>query len=70
MTQVQLDHNQNLKHGLTLNKFSKANLRSLNFSSKGKEPVFVYINITILAYPSINTMALQFTADYYINLRW
>ncbi|XP_023348145.1 uncharacterized protein LOC111716869 [Eurytemora carolleeae] len=38
--------------------------------SKGNQPVPVYINISILAYPDIDTMGLKFTSDYYINLRW
>ena len=38
--------------------------------SKGVEAVPVYINISVLAFPQITTVALQFTADYYINLKW
>lgn len=33
-------------------------------------PLYVYINVTILALPSIETVGLKFTADYYLHLRW
>ena len=39
-------------------------------SSHGSEAVPVYLNISILALPRIDTILLQFTADYYVNLRW
>ena len=39
-------------------------------SSKGSSAVPVYLNISILALPRIDTILLQFTADYYVNLRW
>merc|ERR1719206_1706395 len=39
-------------------------------SSHGSEAVPVYLNISILALPRIDTIHLQFTADYYVNLRW
>ena len=42
----------------------------LSPSSKGLSTVPVYLNISILALPRIDTILLQFTADYYINLRW
>ena len=39
-------------------------------SSRGTDPLLIYINVSILALPSIKTVDLQFTADYYINMRW
>ena len=30
----------------------------------------VYLNVSVLAIPSIDTVALRFTADFYLNLRW
>ena len=42
----------------------------LSPSSRGTDPLLIYINVTILALPSIKTVDLQFTADYYINMRW
>jgi len=33
-------------------------------------PIPIYFNVSILAFPEIDTIGLQFTADYYINLRW
>ena len=34
------------------------------------EPLTVYINVSVLAFPEIDTMNLKFTADFYLNLRW
>ena len=42
----------------------------LSPSSKGSEAVPVYLNISILALPRIDTILLAFTVDYYVNLRW
>ena len=42
----------------------------LSPSSHGSAAVPVYLNISILALPRIDTILLQFTADYYVNLRW
>ena len=33
-------------------------------------PAKVYINISVLAFPNIDTVTLKFTADFYLNLRW
>ena len=33
-------------------------------------PLNVYINVSILAFPSIDTVNLKFTADFYLQLRW
>ncbi len=30
----------------------------------------VYLNVSILAFPSIDTVNLKFTADFFLNLRW
>jgi len=38
--------------------------------STGSEAVPVFVNVSILAFPVIDTVNLAFTADYYINLRW
>ena len=35
-----------------------------------KKPCIVYINASVLAFPSIDTVNLKFTADFYLNLRW
>ena len=42
----------------------------LSHSSKGTDPLYIYLNVSILALPSIRTVDLQFTADYFINMRW
>lgn len=42
----------------------------LSPSSKGTDPLPIYLNVSILALPSIKTVDLQFTADYFINMRW
>ena len=34
------------------------------------QPCYVYINVTIFALPSIDTVNLKFTSDLYLNLRW
>ena len=34
------------------------------------DPCYVYINISVLAFPSIETVNLKFTADFYLQLRW
>ena len=34
------------------------------------DPCYVYINISVLAFPSIETVNLKFTVDFYLNLRW
>ena len=39
----------------------------LSPSSKGTDPLYIYLNVSILALPSIRTVDLQFTADYFIN---
>ena len=36
----------------------------------GKRPCLVYINASFLAFPSIDTSTLKFTADLYLHLRW
>ncbi len=33
-------------------------------------PLIVYINVSVLAFPSIETVDLKFTSDYFLNLRW
>ena len=33
-------------------------------------PVLVYMNVSILAFPFIETTNLKFTADFFLNLRW
>ena len=30
----------------------------------------VYMNVSVLAFPFIETMNLKFTADYFLNLKW
>ncbi len=35
-----------------------------------EDPVVVFINVSIVALPYIDTAQLKFTADYYLNLRW
>jgi len=32
--------------------------------------VVVHMNVSILAFPSIDTAALKFTTDFFLNLRW
>ena len=34
------------------------------------EPCIVYINVSILTFPSISTKDVKFTADFNLNLRW
>ena len=33
-------------------------------------PLIVYMNVSVLAFPFIETMNLKFTADYFLNLKW
>ena len=33
-------------------------------------PLTVYMNVSILAFPFIDTVNLKFTADFFLNLRW
>ncbi len=35
-----------------------------------RDAVVVYLNVSILALPYIDTAQLRFTADFYLNLRW
>ena len=42
----------------------------LSPSSKGTDPLYIHLNVSILALPDIRTVDLQFTADYFINMRW
>ena len=37
---------------------------------EGKDALVVYLNISVIAFPNIDTVNLKFTADYYLNLRW
>ena len=32
--------------------------------------LIVYMNVSVLAFPFIETVALKFTADFYLNLKW
>ena len=34
------------------------------------KPTIIYINVSILAFPSISTKNVKFSADFYLNLRW
>ena len=34
------------------------------------EPTIIYINVSLLAFPSISTKEVKFTSDFYLNLRW
>lgn len=36
----------------------------------GKSPLPIYMNVSILAFPFIETVALKVTADFFLNLRW
>ena len=36
----------------------------------GGATTIVYINISVLAFPFIDTVNLKFTADFFLNLRW
>ena len=33
-------------------------------------PLIVYMNVSVLAFPLIETVNLKFTADYFLNLKW
>lgn len=33
-------------------------------------PLIVYMNVSVLAFPFIETVNLKFTADYFLNLKW
>ena len=37
---------------------------------QGTDPLYIHLNVSILALPDIRTVDLQFTADYFINMRW
>ena len=32
--------------------------------------LIVYMNVSVLAFPFIETIDLKFTADYFLNLKW
>jgi len=32
--------------------------------------LYVYVNVTILAFPDIDTAALKYTVDYFLSMRW
>ena len=34
------------------------------------EPTIIYINVSLLAFPSISTKHVKFSADFYLNLQW
>ena len=34
------------------------------------DPLVVKMNVSILAFPAIDTVSLSFTADFFLNLRW
>ncbi len=34
------------------------------------DAVVIYMNVSVLAFPSIDTVNLKFTADFFLNLRW
>ena len=34
------------------------------------QPLIVYINVSVLAFPSIDTVNLKFIADFFLNLKW
>ena len=34
------------------------------------EPTLIYINVSVLSFPSISTKDAKFTVDFYLNLRW
>ena len=36
----------------------------------GNEPLPIFINVSILAFPTIDTVNLQVTMDFYLNLRY
>ena len=38
--------------------------------SVSSEPTIIYINVSLLALPSISTKHVKFSADFYLNLRW
>ena len=38
--------------------------------SVNAEPTTIYINVSILAFPSISTKETKFSANFYLNLRW
>ncbi len=34
------------------------------------DPVVVRMNVSILAFPEIDTVNLKFTTDFFLNLKW
>ena len=42
----------------------------LPVSANSSEPLIVYINASIIAFPIISTKEVKFTADFYLNLKW
>ena len=38
--------------------------------SRNAEPSVIYMNVSLLAFPSISTKDLKFSVDFYLNLRW
>ena len=50
----------------TGNEYGKENIPV----SLSGEPIIIYINVSILALPSISTKDVKFTVDFHLNLRW
>ncbi len=51
-------------------KFGKIYAEELQPRDQVGSPLIVYMNVSILALPAIDTMNLKFTADFYLNMRW
>lgn len=47
-----------------------ANEPSEDDNKEATDQQFVYINVTIKSFPNIDTVSLQFTASFYLNIRW
>jgi hypothetical protein len=51
--------------------FGKSYAQEISPKSQERgSPLKIYLNVSILAFPSIETVGLKFTADFYLNLRW
>ena len=51
-------------------RFSENYAKELVPRDETGSPLIVYMNVSVLAFPFIETVNLKFTADYFLNLKW
>ena len=51
-------------------RFGESYAKDLIPRDESGKALVVYMNVSVLAFPKIETIALRFTADFYLNLKW